>query len=142
MKVQTILTTKGGGVFTITPDKTLRQAARLMDKHRIGALVVVDQAGQVVGILSERDIIRFAAHHTAVFDVPVSKAMTKKVVSGSPDDDVKAVMRTMTEKRFRHLPILEQGQLVGMISIGDLLKELLNKYQGELHRREIQVMED
>lgn len=142
MKVETILTTKGGGVFTITPDKTLKQAARVLDKNRIGALVVVDKAGAVVGILSERDIIRYSAHHTTVFDVPVSKAMTKSVVMGSPDDDVKSVMQTMTAKRFRHLPIVEQGKLVGMISIGDLLKELLNKSQGELHRREIQVMED
>ncbi len=142
MKVETILTTKGGGVFTITPDKTLKQAARVLDKNRIGALVVVDKAGAVVGILSERDIIRYSAHHATVFDVPVSKAMTKSVVMGSPDDDVKSVMQTMTAKRFRHLPIVEQGKLVGMISIGDLLKELLNKSQGELHRREIQVMED
>lgn len=140
MKVRNILATKGGRVITIAPDETVRAAVGLLVRHRIGAVVVTDAAGQLVGILSERDVMRAAADDEGTFDRAVGAVMTREVVVGMPQDDVMAVAHTMLEKRFRHLPIVDEGRLIGIISIGDVLKTQRDAYQGEIDTLETRII--
>ncbi|MCB8921063.1 MAG: CBS domain-containing protein [Ardenticatenaceae bacterium] len=143
MKVSGILATKTGGVITAHPDQQIREAATMMAKHNIGSIVVVNQAGELVGILSERDIVRKAVTHDHVFDMPISDVMTQNVVTALPQDDLMSVAHTMTERRFRHMPILNADrELMGMISIGDVLKAQRDKYRGEIDTLETQLMAD
>jgi len=142
MKVASILATKGRNVITIQPEQSLKDAAVLLTKHNIGALVVVDEAGQPVGIISERDIIREAARREAVFSQPVSQVMTRDVMTGLPQDDLRSVTHTMTENRFRHLPIMDQGKLVGIISLADAVKAQRDQYKGEVETLQTQIIED
>jgi CBS domain-containing protein len=141
MKVRTILSTKGMNVITIHPDQTLKEALILLAEHNIGALVVVNKAKQPVGIVSERDIIRAAARHDDVFSWTVSKVMTEDLITGVPQDDLISVAHTMTEKRFRHLPIMDQGELVGIVSIGDVVKAQRDQYKGEIDTLQTQIIE-
>lgn len=141
MKVQNILATKGALVHTIPPELSIYEATNLMAKHNIGALVITDPAGTVVGIMSERDIVRFVARRGESAQ-PVSTIMSRNVILGSLHDELSTVMRTMTERRFRHLPVVEHGQLVGMVSIGDLVKAQLAQYQGEIETLLTQVTQD
>ncbi|MBP7691946.1 MAG: CBS domain-containing protein [Anaerolineales bacterium] len=138
MKVQNILATKGSKVFTITPEQSIQAATSLMAQHNIGALVITNAAGGVVGIISERDIVRFVARHEDPAQ-PVSTIMSRNVILGSLQDELSTVMRTMTLKRFRHLPVVDHEQLVGMVSIGDLVKAQLAQYQGEIETLLTQV---
>jgi CBS domain-containing protein len=108
--------------------------------NNIGALVVVNTAGQPIGILSERDIIRVAAIDEAIFPLPVNALMTREVVLGMPHDDLEAVAHTMTEKRIRHVPVVDQGKLVGIVSIGDVVKAQRDQYQGELYTLQTQIL--
>ncbi len=141
MKVSSILSTKVSGIVKAKPDAAIREAANLMYQHNIGAVVIVDESGQLVGILSERDIVRKAVKHNAVFDMAVSEVMTKDVVTAQPQDDLMSVAHTMTERRFRHMPILDDDkQLIGIISIGDVLKAQRDKYRGEIDTLETQLM--
>lgn len=140
MKVRNILATKGGRVITIAPEETVRRAVALLVENRIGAVVVADAAGKLVGILSERDVMRAAAQDEGVFGQPVSAIMTREVVIGMPEDDVLAVAHTMLEKRFRHLPIVDEGRLMGIISIGDVLKTQRDAYQGEIDTLETRII--
>lgn len=139
MKISAILSTKGMNVVTVRPEQSLSEAIALLSKHNIGALVVVDAAGKPAGILSERDIVRNAAKSKDLFSAPISQVMTKDVVTGSPHDDLRSVLRTMTDRRFRHLPILDEGRLVGIISIGDAVKAQLNEYQGEIETLQTRI---
>jgi len=132
MQISNILATKGGTVVTVKPSQTIREAIALLVEHRIGALVVVDDAGKVVGLVSERDFVREAARNEALFREPVSAIMTTDVTVASPGDDIQSVEKTMTVKRFRHLPILDEGELIGIVSIGDVVKAQLDEYQGEI----------
>jgi CBS domain-containing protein len=141
MNIATILARKGMDVFTIRPEQNLREALGLLAQHNIGALVVVDPAGRPVGILSERDIVREAARNERLFAVTVSGIMTRDVVVGGPQDDLVSVGNTMTEKRIRHLPVVDRGKLVGMISIGDVVKAQRDQYQGEVDTLQIQLLE-
>lgn len=141
MKIRHILATKGTNVLTIHPDRALKEAAAILAKHNIGALVVVDHANKLVGILSERDIVRAAARSDNVLTQPVGEVMTKNVITALQNDELQSVMQTMTEKRFRHMPVLEQGQLLGIISMRDLVKAQLDEYQGTLDTLETQIIE-
>jgi CBS domain-containing protein len=132
MQISNILATKGSTVVTVKPSQTIREAIGLLVKHRIGALVVVDDTGKVVGLVSERDFVREAARNEALFREPVSAIMTTDVIVASPGDDIQSVEKTMTVKRFRHLPILDEGELIGIVSIGDVVKAQLDEYQGEI----------
>lgn len=138
MQISNILAKKGGGVVTVGPTQTIREAIALLVSKRIGALVVVD-AGKVVGLLSERDIIRAAAQNEALFGDPVSRIMTTDVIVAHPGDDLRAVENTMTIKRFRHLPIMDRGELVGIVSIGDVVKAALDEYEGVIETLESRV---
>ena len=142
MKVRTILATKGTTVVTVHPQQSLREAARLLADHNIGALVALNEAGEIVGIISERDIIRAAARLDEALSRPVSEIMTKEVIVGLPNDDLIAVANAMTERRFRHLPILERGEMVGIISMGDIVKSQRDQYKGEIDTLETQIIAD
>jgi CBS domain-containing protein len=141
MKISAILAKKGTRVFTITPEITLKQATLQLREHKIGALPVVDSDGRAIGILSERDIVRRAAQDDDVLQRTVGEVMTRDVVYGTPQDDLTAVLATMTERRFRHLPVIEHGQLIGIISIGDLIKAQLDEYRGEIDTLETRITE-
>lgn len=140
MNIASIIARKGGRVVTIRPDETIRQALGLLADHNIGALVVVDAGAKPVGIVSERDIVREAARNEQLFAEPVSAIMTREVIIGSPGDDLVAVGNTMTEKRIRHLPVVEGGALVGIISIGDVVKAQRDQYRGEVDTLQIQLL--
>jgi len=140
MNIATLLAKKGPKVITIRPDATIRQALTLLSEHNIGALVVVDDRTHPIGILSERDIVREAARNEAVSALPVSGLMTRNVILGVPQDDLVAVGSTMTERRIRHLPVLDSGRLVGIVSIGDVVKAQRDQYQGEVDTLQIQIL--
>ena len=123
MNVKTILALKGNSVTTIEPTATLERAVALLAKHRIGALVVLGADQRIIGILSERDIVRaFAELGASALTTPLAQIMTRKVVTCSEADTVAAIMELMTTGKFRHVPVLEQERLVGIVSIGDLVK--------------------
>ena len=140
MKIMSILTTKGADVITVRPETSIKDSLTLLAKHNIGALVVIDENKHLVGILSERDIIRRAADTDEVFSLPVDQLMTKEVVVCDSKDDVMSVAHMMTEKRFRHVPVVDEGKLVGIVSIGDILKAQRDKYLGEIDTLETQLL--
>lgn len=140
MKVRNILATKKGQLATIGPDEPVRRAIAMLAASRIGALIVTDEVGKLVGILSERDIVRSAAADENLFDRPVGDIMTREVIVGMPQDDVIAVAHTMLERRFRHLPIMDEGKLIGIISIGDVLKTQRDAYRGEVDTLETMII--
>jgi CBS domain-containing protein len=140
MNIATVLASKGSKVITIQAEQTVRQAVGLLVEHNIGALVVVDGNRQPVGILSERDIVRMAAQREQVFSEPVGALMTKNVVLGLPQDDLTSVAHTMTERRIRHLPVMEAGRLIGIVSIGDVVKAQRDRYQGEVETLQTQLL--
>jgi CBS domain-containing protein len=142
VKVKNILATKGTRVITIRPEQSVKEAVALLTEHDIGSLVVVNERGQPVGIISERDIVRGAARREDVFSQPVSQLMTKEIITGLPQDDLMSVAHTMTEKRFRHFPIMDQGKLIGIISIRDVVRAQRDQYKGEIDRLQTQMMED
>ena len=131
MKIRDILAHKGTAVVTITPDITVHAAVQVLVEHNIGAVVVVDGSA-IAGILSERDILRLSASDPAQLSgQAVSDVMTKKVVTGGPDDQISHVMELMTTHRIRHLPIMEDDALAGILSIGDVVNALRTEVEGE-----------
>ena len=123
MHVAAILKEKGRAVETVTASISLGEVARRLATHRIGAVVVRGPHAEVAGIVSERDIVRALADHGAeILDWPVSKVMTRAVVTARESDTIDQLMSRMTESRFRHLPVVEDGKLVGIVSIGDVVK--------------------
>jgi CBS domain-containing protein len=141
MNIASILSTKGGRVFTIGPEQSIREALALLAGHGVGALVVVDAAGHPVGILSERDIVREAARDEGLFRRAIGEIMTRDVIVGHPQDDLRSVSHTMTEKRIRHLPVMDRSRLVGIVSIGDVVKALRDLYEGEIDTLRVLVLE-
>ncbi len=141
MKIESILATKSSNVITIGPDRSLRDAVDLLAEHNIGALIVVDKPGRPIGIISERDIVREAARTEAALGQTVRRVMTKDLITASPEDDLETVLQTMTAKRFRHLLIMDQEQLIGVVSIGDLFKAQRDKYQGDVDTLQTQIIE-
>ena len=124
MTVQMILKEKGRGVVTVQGGQSLEETARVLEQRRIGAVVVVNQAGRVTGVLSERDIVRaIAAHGCEALTRPVREFMTTDVVTCAPADSVDAMMERMTDRRCRHLPVVDGPELIGIVSIGDLVKQ-------------------
>ena len=124
MNVAAILKAKGRGVATCAPDTPLHEVAKLLADKRIGATVVVDGKGAVAGILSERDLVRIIASRGGTcLPEPASAIMTRNVVTCAPEETLQALMSKMTAGRFRHVPVVEHGQLIGIVSIGDLARE-------------------
>ncbi len=132
MNVKTILSAKGTGVVSIEPTATLAAAVSTLAQHRIGALLVLGPDHRVIGILSERDIVRALAEQGAdVLTKPLSQVMTRKVATCTQADTVGMIMEQMTSGKFRHVPVVEQDQLVGIISIGDVVKHRLWEMEQE-----------
>ena len=132
MTVKAILNAKGSDVETIEPTVSIAAAAKRLAERRIGALVVQEADNRIVGILSERDIVFALAERGAgVLDDPVTLVMTRKVVSCGLSETVSSVMERMTAGKFRHVPVIEQNRLVGIVSIGDVVKHRLDQIEGE-----------
>ena len=126
LTVGDILKIKGGAILSIRPDKNVVEAAIIMKNRRIGILMVAEETGEVVGLLSERDIVNaVATYGDDAGQVHVREIMTKRMIVCRPIDDATSVMRTMQNGRFRHMPVMEEGEFVGLISIGDILQHLL-----------------
>ena len=132
MIVNRILSLKGRDVVTIDPDCTLSEAAKILSERRIGALLVRDGGHPVSGIVSERDIVRAVADRGAqALDEPVSRFMTSKVVTCTGETSINNLMELMTQQKFRHVPVVEGGSLVGIISIGDVVKVRVEEIEAE-----------
>ncbi len=135
MRVTDVLRHKGGAVATVAPFATVEEAARLLGERRIGALVVSEDGETVAGILSERDVV---AHLAAVgregLDSTVAAVMTQHVATCSPQDSIEQLMRQMTAGRFRHVPVVVDGRLAGIVSIGDLVARRLDQLETEAGR--------
>jgi CBS domain-containing protein len=133
MTVKAILSRKGNEVLTIEPTATLGAAVKMLAQRRIGALVVTGPGRRIAGIISERDIVRVLDEKgTAVLDAPVAEVMTRKVVTCAQSETIAEIMERMTAGKFRHVPVVEQSTMVGIISIGDVVKARL----GELEREQ------
>lgn len=123
MTIASILNEKGSDVFTISLPRTLLEVCSTLREHRIGAILIVDNAGKLAGILSERDIVRRVAEDGPdALNADAAECMTSNVITCTPEDTIQTAMARMSEGRFRHIPVLENGELAGMISIGDLVK--------------------
>jgi CBS domain-containing protein len=132
MFVSDILAEKGGLVYTVTPGTTLGQVSRQLSTRRIGSVLIVDRLDRVVGIVSERDIVHALATHGApALELEASEVMTRNVVTCDPDDSIDQVMETMTRGRFRHLPVVRRGELLGLVSVGDVVKARLQETEHE-----------
>ncbi len=132
MTVNTILTHKGREIVTIRAETTVGEAVTCMAENRIGAVVVVDDTQVVAGIISERDVVRLLAERgTAALDVKVGEVMTRAVVTCAPDESIATIMERMTRGRFRHVPVLAGGMLIGIISIGDVVKYRVEEMERE-----------
>ncbi|MEO5773570.1 MAG: CBS domain-containing protein [Sphingomicrobium sp.] len=131
MNLAVVLKDKGSNVLTIGGSESVREAIDRLGEHRIGALVVVD-SGAIVGIMSERDVIYcLRTHGSDVLDWPVSRVMTSDVITADPTTPVLSALALMTERRIRHLPVEHNGQLVGIASIGDLVKHRMEQIEME-----------
>ncbi len=132
MKISDVVRHKGPGVVTIRPDDTVAHLLELLDEHKIGAIVVSEDGRSVVGIVSERDVVRHLHRDGAsVVDGPVSTIMTSEVTTAQLDDDLEVLARTMTDQRIRHLPVVLDGKLHAIVSIGDVVKSRIDTLQSE-----------
>ncbi len=132
MIVKAILAAKGSDVISIEPTATLEAAVRTLAEHRIGALLVLGPDRRLIGILSERDIVRVLAEQGAdALKQPLAQVMTRKVVTCSQSDSVGVLMERMTTGKFRHLPVAEQDKVIGLVSIGDVVKHRLQEMEQE-----------
>ncbi|MGZ3340178.1 MAG: CBS domain-containing protein [Reyranella sp.] len=132
MFVSDILAQKGGLVFTVTPGTSVAQLSQQLSTRRIGSVLVLDVEGSVAGIVSERDLVRALASHGAkAMELEARQVMTRDVVTCDPDDSIDQVMQTMTSGRFRHLPVVRHGELLGLVSIGDVVKARLEETKHE-----------
>jgi CBS domain-containing protein len=132
MNVKAILAVKGGDITCIEPTADLATATKLLSAHRIGAVVIRGAGGRLAGILSERDIVRALSEHGAdALALPVGQVMTRDVATCGEDDSVASIMERMTAGKFRHMPVIAKGHLVGLISIGDVVKQRVEEIESE-----------
>jgi CBS domain-containing protein len=132
MLIAHVLREKGAAVHTLSVEASLRHAAQELNTHKVGALVVIDLEGELVGVVSERDIVREVAKRGAdAMDEKVSAVMTRKVITAGLDETIDECLERMTDRRIRHLPVVEAGKLVGIISIGDLVKHRIAAVEAE-----------
>jgi CBS domain-containing protein len=131
MTIAAVLRSKGSAIETIGADSTLFDAVRKLGEKRIGALPVVEH-GRIAGIMSERDVIYCLRNHgPEVLEWPVERVMSSPAITASPDTDVLAALALMTQRRIRHLPVVEAGQILGIVSIGDLVKHRMERIEAE-----------
>jgi CBS domain-containing protein len=132
-KVSAVLEHKGHTVVTVAPRDTVAALVNVLSRNRIGAAPVVDEAGHLAGIISERDVIRgMAQHGETVTGLAVERLMTTEVRTCTPEDAIVELMEVMTLQRIRHLPVVSDGKLAGIVSIGDVVKQRLAEAQSEL----------
>lgn len=132
MLVRTILKAKGSNVFSVLPTITVLEVTRELKAKRIGAVLVCDEQRRIVGVLSERDIVRALAEGgPSILDQPATSIMTREVVCCRPDDSIDSVRTLMTERRIRHVPVMQDGELRGLVSIGDVVKHLIAETEME-----------
>lgn len=132
MRISDVLRGKtSGDVFTVSPTATVRELVALLGEHNIGALVVSTDGSTVQGIVSERDVVRQLHHDESVLDSPVESIMTTDVQTCEGPDDVPQLMHLMTQRRIRHLPVVADGRLVGLVSIGDMVKSRIDELEFE-----------
>ena len=133
MTIAAILKQKGHAVTTINPNSTIAEATHTLAEHHIGAAVVCNDQGDLLGILSERDIVRALANHGAnVLDHQVHQLMTHHVTTAAPRTTVAEAMAMMTSGRFRHLPVIDDGKMIGLVSIGDVVKARMSQQENEV----------
>jgi CBS domain-containing protein len=131
-KVSSVLKNKGYDVVTVAPHQTVASVVEVLTQNRIGAAPVISEGGQLIGIISERDIIRGMSEHAdAVLTLQVEHLMTRDVRTCSSEDEVVDIMEVMTLQRIRHLPVVQNGALHGIVSIGDVVKQRLEEVQSE-----------
>ncbi len=127
LTVRDLLKSKGDGIWAVSPETTTIDALRFLADKKVGALLVIED-GILSGIISERDFVhRVAQERTLDMDTPIREYMTSKVITVTPDDTIEECMKVMTDRRIRHLPVLNKGELVGIISIGDLVKGIISE---------------
>jgi CBS domain-containing protein len=132
MLLSQILREKGDLVFTASPSETIAAAAALLHTRRVGALILVDEEGSVAGIVSERDVVRAVAEFgERALTKPVSICMTSDVIFAQPTETVNDLLSRMTDRRIRHLPVIKDGRLIGIVSIGDLVKSKIDEIESE-----------
>lgn len=132
MKAKSILDAKGNAVATTRPETMIAAAISTMVKEKIGALVVCEESEEIVGIVTERDVLHgLVEHGSALLEMPVADLMSRDVLTASPEDEVGNLMTVMTEHRCRHIPVTEEGALCGLISIGDLVKNRVEEMERE-----------
>ena len=132
MRISDVIRQKGGEVVTLRSDATVLRLLEVLEQHRIGAVVVSDDGSKVNGIVSERDVVRHL--HTdgvRVLDETVAMIMTREVQTCTPDDSIEDLARVMTERRVRHIPVVVDGALVAIVSIGDMVKGRIDELQTE-----------
>ena len=132
MKVKEILDAKGSQVTTIEPDSTLRVALCNLIENKVGALLVKDPSGALSGIITERDLMREVYQECELDNKKVGEVMTRKIVTAAPEDDIERIMNEMTEGRFRHMPVVKDNKLVGIVSIGDVVKAQLAQAKSQV----------
>ena len=140
VKISTILDSKGGDVYSISPESSLKQMADEMLAKKIGSLVVTEKDGSLAGIISERDFLNIVGKHTKDWeDISVSDVMTKEVITANPEDTLEQVMSVMTQHHIRHIPVMGNNKIVGLLALGDIINALLDKslFQNELLKRYI-----
>ncbi|WP_327151605.1 CBS domain-containing protein [Nocardia sp. NBC_01329] len=132
MRIAEILRNKGSAVTTARPDLDIRALLALLAEHNVGAVVVSPDGSRIAGIVSERDIVRALHRHgTALLDWPVSRIMSTEVRTCAPDDHIEGLRRIMTDHRIRHLPVVADSELVGIVSIGDVVKSAISELKTE-----------
>lgn len=137
MRASSILDSKGHEVATVAPDDTVREAVAALSRHNVGALVVSPDGDEVSGIISERDVVRrLATDGAAVLDRQVADIMKREVRTCEPSEHTDQLMETMTAGRFRHVPVLDDGRLIGIISIGDVVKVRIDELATEREQLE------
>ncbi len=129
MQLNEVLKSKGDTVVTVSPDATVRDLISTLSEHNIGAVVVSTEETAIAGIVSERDIVRGLVHGTAVLDGSISEIMTAEVRTAKPTDTVHDLMLLMTEHRIRHVPVVADGSLQGIVSIGDVVKSRIGELE-------------
>ena len=134
MKLKDILKIKGSKVWTIEGNQTVNEALHILMNQNIGALLVLDENDGIIGIISERDIVRGCCYNAkGLSETPVIQLMTRSVIIGSPEDEVSYIMGVMTQNRIRHIPVVADGKLEGIVSIGDVVKSVIEDSQYEIH---------
>jgi CBS domain-containing protein len=140
MRISDVLRQKGGLVVSVQPDQTVSELLDLLADHGVGALIVSTDGNAVEGIVSERDVVRKLQRHGAeLLGVPVRDIMTATVHTCPPDTDLDDLMKVMTDGRFRHVPVVEGGRLVGIVSIGDVVKNRIGELQHERDQLEAYI---